>query len=91
MGQVIVGIVFIFVIAILMSAGTGSGRSNEDYSLDNHRLYGKYRVLYDDGYLSQPFMGKTAKYYAEHFGGRIVSRNYNGPHKTLGSRKGNLK
>ena len=78
----------IFFIALLvLTAFLGGGNQgkfdDEDCSLDTHRMNGAYRVLYNDGYLSQPFYANTAKFYAKHFGGRVVSRNYNGPYKKL--------
>lgn len=60
--------------------------NREDYSLDTHRIYGKYRVLYNDGYLSQPFGIQTARDYAKIFGGRVVARDYRGPYKTRGGK-----
>ena len=45
-------------------------------SLDSHRRYGRYRVLYDDGQLSQPFSLGVARDYAKIFGGRVVPRSY---------------
>lgn len=54
-----------------------------EYSNDYHRQHGAYRVLYDDGYISQPMLPYTAKSYAERNGGRLVERNYNGPHRIL--------
>jgi hypothetical protein len=75
-----------FVVFCMFMRGGQSTNDNEDCSIGTHRMYGQYRVLYNDGYLSQPFMGETAKFYAAHFGGRVVSVNYNGPHKRLPSR-----
>ena len=77
---------FILVIVmILMFVAESASENNEEYSLGTHRTEGQYRVLYDDGFLSQPFMGKTATFYASHFGGKVVPRNYDqyGPHRVL--------
>lgn len=63
--------------------------NEEDYSLDAHREVGRFRVLYNDGFLSQPFMPETARFYAEDFGGKVVPRDYDkyGPHRVLPSGK----
>ena len=76
-------IVIIIVLAVAFMLWLGSKAANEpgdvseDCSIDTHRIYGEARVLYNDGYLSQPFYAETAKFYAEHFGGQVVPRNYN--------------
>ena len=75
--------IFLVVVFILLVCGPDMTNESEDCSIDTHRRFGHYRVLYNDGFLSQPFMRKTAKFYAEHFGGRVVSKNYNGPHRVL--------
>ena len=73
----------LFVLA-LWAGGKAAGEPGneaESYSLDTHRIYGQCRVLYNDGFLSQPFMIQTTKFYASHFGGRVVPRGYDGPHR----------
>jgi hypothetical protein len=69
-------ILFVLFIVMCMCAGGNSQASTEDCSIDTHRINGRYRVLYSDGYLSQPFMAETATFYASHFGGKVVPRNY---------------
>jgi hypothetical protein len=54
----------------------------EEASLDYQRIHGKFRVLYSDGWLSQPMNRKTARDYAEMFDGRVVLREYQHPTKT---------
>ncbi len=44
-------------------------------SIADHRIYGKFRVLYPDGKFSQPFGFWTARDYADIFGGTVVGRN----------------
>lgn len=77
--------IVVLILVVLMSMlGAGSSESSsEDCSLDTHRLKGRFRVLYEDGFLSQPFMIETAKFYAKHFGGTVVSRDYMGPYRIL--------
>ncbi len=84
MGSIIGLVVVVLIFLILLFAPGRSGENNEDYSLATHASSGSYRVLYTDGYLSQPFMRKTANFYAKHFGGRVVPRNYSGPHRVRG-------
>lgn len=43
-------------------------------SVTTHRLYGKYRVLYPDGQISQPFDRSTARDYASMFGGKVIPK-----------------
>lgn len=86
MGYWIPPILFVLFIVMCMCAGGAPRRGeSEDVSIDTHRQYGNYRVLYDDGFLSQPFMSETAVFYAAHFGGKVVPRDYNhyGPHRVL--------
>jgi len=75
----------IFIVLCMCAGGKPTGGNEEDMSCLTHHAYGEYRVLYDDGFLSQPFMGKTATFYASHFGGKVVPRNYDqyGPHRVL--------
>jgi len=63
----------IFVCAAALLAGPGESKSNpgENFSLDNHRMYGNYQVKYYDGKWSQPFFRETAWFYAKHFGGQV--------------------
>lgn len=85
-GAIIAVVVVVVIILIMLFAPEPSSEeNNEEYSLDSHRIYGNYRVLYNDGFLSQPFHFKTAKFYAEDFGGKVVPRNYDqyGPHRVL--------
>ena len=44
-------------------------------SIENHRIYGKFRVLYPDGKFSQPFSKLVAEDYAKIFGGEVVLKN----------------
>ncbi len=53
------------------SSSSGRGRS-----FDYNRVHGKYRVLYPDGQLSQPFMYDVACDYRNIFGGSIVPLEY---------------
>jgi hypothetical protein len=77
-----IGLMIFLALATACVLFGGAGQSyNENVSLDTHRVHGRYRVLYNDGFLSQPFMPQIAKFYAEHFGGKVVARNYNGPHR----------
>ena len=69
----IITVVVIFA-AFLCLGGLSSVDVKKDVSLDDHRLYGQYRVLYNNGQLSQPFHYETAKFYAEYFGGKVVRR-----------------
>lgn len=64
--------IVVAVIVVLMFAG--SNTLSEDCSIDTHRRYGQWRVLYPDGNVSQPFMRKTAESYARMFNGRVVSK-----------------
>lgn len=75
------GLIFLVIVAAFFLAG--SPRTSEDVCIATHRAEGRYRVLYNDGFLSQPFMRQTARDYAKMFGGRVVPRNYNGPHRVL--------
>jgi hypothetical protein len=86
MGYWIPPILFVLFIVMCMCAGGDRQADDaEDCSIDTHRMNGMYRVLYDDGFLSQPFMDKTATFYASHFGGKVVPRSYDqyGPHRVL--------
>ena len=47
-----------------------------NWSLDDHRIHGKFRVLYPDGELSQPFSKLVAMDYCKIFGGQVVNKNY---------------
>lgn len=77
MGYWIPPILFVLFMVLCMCAGGDRQADDaEDVSIGTHRMYGAYRVLYDDGYLSQPFMVKTASFYASHFGGKVVPLNY---------------
>jgi hypothetical protein len=38
----------------------------------NHSAFGKFRVRYPDGEISQPFSWKAAKDYRDIFGGEII-------------------
>ena len=40
-------------------------------SVDRNRLFGHWRVVYDDGKVSQPFCACVAVEYASIFGGRV--------------------
>ena len=44
-------------------------------SLEEHRIYGLWRVIYPDGKVSQAFGNLVVRDYAEMFGGEVVSRN----------------
>ena len=69
-------ILFLVGLAVASSLDGGSYEPGEGDSLDRHRMYGNYRVLYNDGKLSQPFGRKTAQDYAEMFGGTVVPKDY---------------
>lgn len=40
--------------------------------LHDHIMFGKFRVKYPDGKISQKFSYKTAKNYSEIFGGKVI-------------------
>lgn len=77
-----IGLIVLFVL-LLVSGALFHDPTGEDCSMDTHRRLGKYRVLYSDGYLSQPLMRDTAQFYAAQFGGRVVDVNNDGPYKKL--------
>lgn len=53
-------------------------------SRDHHRKYGTHRVLYNDGFYSEPFLYETALAYAKMHGGRVVERDaYPNPAKKV--------
>ncbi len=47
-----------------------------EHSLGWHHAYGRFRVLYPDGKLSQPFTYWVARSYCKIFGGKVVWKNY---------------
>jgi hypothetical protein len=51
-----------------------------EHSMGYNRIHGKYRVLYEDGQVSQPMLHQTAKDYASMFNGKVVPRTYGGRH-----------
>ncbi len=48
---------------------------NSDRSIDWHRRYGKFRVIYPDGGISIPFTKDVAKEYAAIFGGKLIKKD----------------
>ena len=48
-------------------------RSGRGRSMDYNRMYGKFRVVYPDGLVSQPFCYDVARSYRNIFKGKIIS------------------
>jgi hypothetical protein len=54
--------------------GDHNGDPDAEHCIDWHRRNGQYRVLYPDGFFSQPFTWAVACDYQKIFGGRVVPK-----------------
>jgi hypothetical protein len=77
MGTVIGILLFLFfggVIVFSLFSEPDSDADNSEHLTGWHHAYGKWRVRYPDGKISQPFNRQVAEDYKEMFGGEIIPR-----------------